>query len=119
MPFVALWFYAFLLTLAIELPVGFFVLREQDVAKRLTLVALANLLSHPTVWFVFPEVGAELGLDYRASLIVSEVWAYSMEAFFYVFFLGASRFRQCLWLAVLANTASLTLGLVLAKADYL
>lgn len=109
--FVVLWARAFALTLAVELPIGAALLRPLgSLPRRTSLVFLANLASHPAVWFVFPE----LGLSPRAWLVLAELWAVAIEAFAYASQgRGAIDVRRALLTAIVANAASLALGLAL------
>jgi hypothetical protein len=79
--YVLLWAKAFALTLSVELAVAVPLLRRTGVAfgRRIVLVTLAQLATHPVVWFVLPE----LHLPRAAFLIVAEVWAFGVEAWFY------------------------------------
>jgi hypothetical protein len=76
-------------------------------ARRLLLVALANLASHPAVWFVFPE----LGLSYAGWLALAEAWAVSIEALAYGVLLPGTGARRALVVSLAANAASFAAGL--------
>jgi hypothetical protein len=53
----ALWLRFFAVTVAVELLVAIPLLRgEGTLARRATAVAVANLASHPIVWFVIARV---------------------------------------------------------------
>jgi hypothetical protein len=64
------WARAFALTVAVELAVAPLLLRpgEASLARRLATVFVAQLASHPVVWFVLPE----LALRRTAFLAVAE-----------------------------------------------
>lgn len=109
-PFVLAWARAFAVTLGVELAVATPLLPGGR-AQRLVLVALANLASHPAVWFVLPE----LGLGYPAWLITAELWAVAVEAVAYRALLPAST-RRAAGVSLLANGASLAVGLALRAA---
>ena len=110
-PFVLAWARAFVLTLGVELAVATPLLRGPR-APRLVLVVLANLASHPAVWFVFPD----LGLGYAAWLTVAELWAVTVEAIAYRVLLPGVDTWRALGVAVAANAASLAVGLALRAA---
>ena len=52
------WLAAFLLTVAVEVPVAALLLRraEPDRVRLVLLVVFANLATHPIVWFVVSQV---------------------------------------------------------------
>jgi hypothetical protein len=106
-PFVVLWARAFAATLVVELAVATPLLRGPR-AQRVVLVALANLASHPLVWFVFPD----LGLGYAAWLALAEAWAVVVEGIAYRVLLPTTTGRAML-VAAVANGASLAVGHVL------
>jgi len=87
------WFRAFAWTLLIEQVVAGVMLREAIPAwgRRASIIAVANLASHPAVWLIFPELGAGLGLSSTTRLIVSEIWAFALEGWIYWLFVGSSR----------------------------
>ena len=105
-PFVAAWARAFCVTLAVELAVATPLLRGR-LAPRLVLVALANLASHPAVWFVLPE----LGLGYPAWLVSAELWAVTVEAVAYRALLPGMAARRAVVVSLAANAASFLAGL--------
>lgn len=113
---VAAWARAFLLTVLVETPIAVALLREADprLARRVPAVLLANLATHPSVWFVFPA----LGLGDAASTLISEVFAVLVEAALYaVVFADGWRTRErspalaCAGVSALANGASYAAGL--------
>jgi hypothetical protein len=112
MPFVLLWFKAFALTLAIELPIAARLLRGQagaPLGRRLGAVLVANLASHPAVWFVFPE----LSRNSAAVLAASEFWAFASEVAIYrLIFTGppALTWRRAVLVSGVANAVSFFIG---------
>ena len=52
-----IWFRAFVLTLAVELPIAGVLLRRYEPSRTrlLLLILFANLASHPAVWFIFTQ----------------------------------------------------------------
>jgi hypothetical protein len=114
MPLIAAWFRAFVCTLLIEQLAACWALRrELPLGRRIALITVANVASHPAVWLIFPELGAGLGWPHLVTLLVSEIWAFGLEALIYLLFLGNGRARQAVWASVLANGLSLSLGYVL------
>jgi hypothetical protein len=72
-----MWFHAFLLTLGVELCIAPWLLpRSEPRWRRLSAVIVANVASHPAVWFVFPR----LGLGYVRFVTLAEIWAFGSEA---------------------------------------
>lgn len=114
MPLITAWFRAFAFTLLIEQLAACWALRrELPLGRRVALIAVANIASHPAVWLIFPELGAGLGWSHLMTLVVSEVWAFGLEALIYWLFLGSGRGRAAVWASVLANGLSLSLGYAL------
>ena len=69
------------MTLLLEAPFVDWLLRacEGSRLRRTMLLVVANLATHPLVWFFFPD----LPLPRRASLLLSEVWAFGCETLVY------------------------------------
>jgi hypothetical protein len=103
------WLPAFLVTLAVELPVAAYLLRraEPDLPRRLLLVVFANLLTHPSVWFVFTQLFLIGTLEYT---VAAEAWAIGIEALFYVVTIRGLGPRRALAVALAANLASFAAG---------
>lgn len=115
MPLIAHWFRAFAWTLLFEQLAAGFLLREAlpARARRVSVITVANIASHPAVWLIFPELCSGLGLTARHGLILSEIWALSLEAWIYWLFLGSGRLTIALKTSAAANALSLGAGLVL------
>ncbi|MEP7121207.1 MAG: hypothetical protein ABJE95_09870 [Byssovorax sp.] len=111
---VTAWLKAFLLTVVVETPIAAALFRsaEPRLSRRVALVLLANLASHPAVWFIFPE----LGLPYFPALLLAETWAVLLEAGFYRLTFEKSDAVESLGISALANGASLGLGLLVRAA---
>jgi len=112
MTYVAAWSKAFALTLAVELGIGTPLLRRfvrsEPAARQLGAIAVANLASHPAVWFVIPTLtGGTL------MLVVAESWAVLCEVFVYRVIFKQLRWVDALAVSLLANAASLGVGLVI------
>lgn len=104
---------AFLLTLAIELPVVFAgawaSAAPREAWRRLPLVALAaNALTHPLLWLVDPRLAPYVHRALRWGVLESTVAVVEGLAYAYAAGLGA---RRGLALGVLANAVSFGVGL--------
>ena len=103
------WFVAFVLTVAIELPIVAWLLRdaEPDLRRRLALVIFANLVTHPAVWYVFSQVFLVGTVEYT---VAAEGWAVAAEAAFYVVAIRGLSVGRAIVVAVVANGASFAIG---------
>jgi len=103
------WFAAFVLTVAIELPIAVWLLRraEPDPRRRVALVVLANLATHPAVWYVFSQMFLVGTVDY---LVAAEGWAIAAEAVFYVVSIRGLGGGRAIVVAAVANGASFAVG---------
>lgn len=112
-PYAAAWVKAFALTVAVELGVAVPLLAPSHAGKmrRAGIVVLANLASHPLVWFGFPESGL-FGTERLAS---AEFFAVAVEAALYLLVWPAVGPFCAFGTSALANGASLAAGL-LARA---
>ena len=106
------WFAAFLVTLAVELPIAAWLLRqaEPDLLRRCALVIFASLLTHPAVWFIFTQLFLVGTPEY---VLASEAWAVGLETIFYAVTIRALTWRRALFVAAVANVASFAVGRVL------
>jgi hypothetical protein len=106
------WFHAFIITIGVELVVAFPLLRQADPSwsRRLVAVFLANLASHPLVWFGIPQ----LAMPRFANLVVCEAWAIGVEVVFYQL-VFRMRWVQALAVSALANGTSFGVGLLLRQ----
>jgi hypothetical protein len=104
------WAASFLLTTAIELVVAGWILRraERSLGRRCGSIAVANLATHPLVWFVFPA----LPVPYYATVILAETWAVVLETIAYRLAFPASPRTRAFAASALANAASYWAGLV-------
>jgi hypothetical protein len=111
------WLRAFGVTFAAETLVALPLLRpsQASLRRRLAAVALANLATHPLVWFLFPG----LALPYTLRLVLSETFAVVLETGAYLVIWPALGPRRATLVAVLANGASLVCGLFLRSARLL
>lgn len=115
------WLSAFCFTQAVEVPIYVAAIRrarDRDDAPRLpawvdTVPARiaaafgASLVTHPVVWFVIPKL--PLG-SYARMVIVAEAFAIVAEGLYFAA-LGLADLRRTMGWALVANLASVTLGL--------
>ena len=108
------WFAAFLLTLAVEVPVAGYLLRrtEPDRVRLVLLVVFANLATHPIVWYVLTQPFLIGTWEY---MLVAEAWAVAAEAVFYVVVFRGLAARRAVGVAVAANAASFLVGRVVGE----
>lgn len=114
---VADWLRAFGLTVAVELLVAVPALRRTQprLGRLFAAVALANLATHPLVWFLFPG----LALGHLPRVILSETFAVTLEAGVYAFVLERLGGRRAALVSLLANAASVAVGLAARRANLL
>jgi hypothetical protein len=103
------WFAAFVLTLAVELPIVMVLLRrwEHDLVRLGIIVVVANLATHPMVWYVFTQL---LTIGTPGYTLVVETWAIGVEAIVYWAAIRGLPVRRAIAVAVLANAASWLIG---------
>jgi hypothetical protein len=112
MPYLLRWALAFAFTEVVEAPIYAFALEDTRPRRERWAIALAaSLLTHPMVWFVFPELTQTLarGASPWLSVALAETFAVLVEAAW----LAAFGARLAVVLALLANGTSFTLGLFL------
>ena len=102
---------AFTLTQVIEITVGMLLWKDEKVSSIRKIATLfgASLITHPMVWFVFPEIRDEGGYSYGEYLLMAESYAYGVEALYYYAF----RIKRPILLSVLANSCSFLTGVFL------
>ena len=108
------WLTAFLLTLAIEVPLaGLLLARHEPSRARLAgKLFFANLATHPLVWFAFPMLSG----TWATTTAMAEVFAWLTEAaFFFLVFPGLKPGKAVL-VSLAANATSFGLGLLLYLA---
>ena len=105
------WIMAFTLTQVIEITVGMLFWKDEKVSSIRKIATLfgASLITHPMVWFVFPEIRDEGGYSYGEYLLMAESYAYGVEALYYYAF----RIKRPILLSVLANSCSFLTGVFL------
>jgi hypothetical protein len=99
------WLQAFAFTEIVEAPIYRAALR---VPWWKALVASA--ITHPFVWFFFPWLGGAVGFGWYPQAAISEIFAWLVEA---AFFVRAARVppKRALFWSFVANAASVALGL--------
>lgn len=109
------WFAAFALTFAVEAPIVALLLRGSGIApaRAVALALFANLVTHPLVWFVIPQL---LDIGTPEYTTVAEGWAVLAETAFYRLAVGSMPVRRALLIAVVANAASWAAGHLAAAA---
>ncbi|HRG94652.1 MAG TPA: hypothetical protein PLR99_00295 [Polyangiaceae bacterium] len=106
--YIAAWARAFVLTQAVEAPI------YRRVGRVPVWAALApSAITHPFVWFAFPRL-QEHGVSYLQMAAVSEAFAWAVEAAFLALTVRVPWRRACL-LSLLANAASVVVGLTLRE----
>jgi hypothetical protein len=110
-PYVAAWARAFLFTVMAELVVVTPLLAPSgdSIRRRALGVLLANLASHPAVWFVGPE----LSFAPPTRLALSEAWAVGVELAVYLLLWPRLGRTRAFAASALGNGVSLGLGLAL------
>jgi hypothetical protein len=110
---IANWLRAFAVTLLVEVPIATPLLGivERSVARRIAIVVVANLATHPLVWFLFP--GLASGRATR--LVLSEAWALLAELAIFKLVWPSLRLRRAALVSLAANGASVAVGLALAR----
>jgi hypothetical protein len=110
------WLRAFGVTLLVEIPIAAPMLARAQVEPRLprrcAVIVLANLATHPLVWFAFP--GLAIGAGARVGF--SEAWAVLAELAVYRLVWPSLSLRRAAFVSLAANAASFAAGLLLARA---
>ena len=103
------WFAAFVITLAIEIPIVIVLLRrtEPNLVRLGILIVFANLATHPVVWFVITQL---LLVGTLAYTLLAETWAIAAEAVFYRVAFRDLSARRALVVAIAANATSWLVG---------
>lgn len=104
--YVIAWAKAFAFTELVEAP-----LYRRFVPSSWGKALAASAITHPFVWFAFPWVGERLRWSWGATSLVSEAFAVLVEAAFF-WWLARIRARRALLVSILANGASVCLGLL-------
>jgi hypothetical protein len=111
-----LWLEGFGLTLAVEEAVAMPLLRPvcASSARRAMAILIANLATHPLVWFFF----SRLGWSWTTVTWVAEGWAFGFEVIVYRVVFPGAPIRRCACVSAAANAASYLLGLLAVHLGY-
>jgi hypothetical protein len=114
MSYVLGWFLAFLLTVAIEVPIVVAMTRDNKMGwrRRASIVLLGQLITHPMVWFVFPTIP---GITGHTAFTLSELYAWFGEAALYAALGLAPTSLGAVGVAGVANGLSLAVGLIISS----
>ena len=106
------WFAAFVLTLAVEVPLVLAMLRREEpqLARLAVLVVTVNLATHLVVWYVATQLLRVGTIEY---VVAAETWAILAEALFYVAAIRGLTLARAVLVAGVANLASFLVGRVL------
>ena len=108
MPLLRAWLVAFVFTLVSELVIAVPLLRGGGArSRRIAAVCLAQLATHPSVWFIWPL----LALPRPLFLVVAESFALVVEALIYRFSFERLAWSRCFAASALANGVSVVVGL--------
>lgn len=110
---IADWLRAFAVTMLVEIPIAtpLLAIVERNVTRRIAIVVVANLATHPLVWFLFPG----LAFGRPARLALSEAWAVLAEIAIYKLVWPALRVRRAALVSLAANGASVAAGFALGR----
>ena len=105
-----LWLEGFGLTLGVEEAIAVPLLRpvEASLPRRILGVLIANLSTHPLVWFFFTRLGWPRVIGASAA----EAWAFGFGIVIYRVIFPQASWKRCTLTSVSANAASLLLGLL-------
>lgn len=110
MPLLRAWLLAFAVTLGSELLVAVPLLATGGSrSRRIAAVCLAQLATHPSVWFIWPL----LGLSRPLFLLVAESFAVVVETLIYRLSLPQAKWSRCIAASALANATSVLVGVCL------
>lgn len=103
------WFAAFVLTLAVEVPIVVYLMRraEPNVVRLSILAVFANLATHPAVWYVFTQLFLVGTAGYT---LAAETWAVAVEAVFYGVAVRGISARRAIGVSLAANLSSFAVG---------
>jgi hypothetical protein len=105
-----LWLRGFGLTLLTEEIIAVPILRpvEPSTMRRIGAVLIANLATHPLVWFFFTH----LGWSWTWVTIAAESFAFGFEVFVYALIFPSASLGRAALVSGCANGASYLLGLI-------
>ena len=105
------WLRAFLLTLAVEVPLVAWLLRraEPQLWRGAAIAVIANLATHPLVWFGWSQAFLIGTPEY---VIAAETWAVAVEAAIFAVTIRGLGPRRAVLISLIANGASFAVGRV-------
>ncbi len=111
---VSAWFPAFVVTVVVEGPIIWWFARgrETSVLRVGAAVLLANLASHPAVWFIFTQLFLVGTVSFT---LATEAWAVCVEAVLYVLALRGVGPWRAVAASLVANVASYFVGLLVGR----
>jgi hypothetical protein len=111
------WMRFFAFTVIVEALVAFPMLGATDKssARRIGAILVANLTTHPLVFFFFARVMH----DRTAMTIVAESWALLAETGVYALIFSSMKGSRALTVSALANAASFIVGSVATRLHWL
>ena len=109
MPLLHAWLVAFTLTVTSELVVAVPLLAPSGGSRlrRIAAVCLAQLATHPSVWFIWPL----FGWSRPVYLLAAEAFALCAEALIYRLVFERLAWSRAFAVSALANAASIVVGL--------
>jgi len=108
MPLLRAWLIAFAITVVSELSIAVPLLETGGSRpRRIAAVCLAQLVTHPSVWFIWPL----FGLPRPWFLLLAEGFALLTEAAIYRFSFQQLGWARCFAASALANAVSVFAGL--------
>lgn len=109
------WLAAFLLTIAVEVPIVALLLRGRDPGgpRLAVLVVFASLATHPAVWFIVPQLFLVGTLMFT---LAAETWAVAAEAIFYATASRGLSPLRAIGTSLVANGASYVVGVLVSDA---
>lgn len=104
---------AFSLTFIIETAILYLLLRDSQKTEKIIFNSfVANALTHPLVWFVFPSLAFSLGFGYLLQTVISELFAFFVEALVFILLFKMAP-RQAAFVSFICNVVSFLVGLLL------
>ena len=103
------WFPAFVITLVVEIPIVAVLVRrwERDAIRLGIIIVVANLATHPVVWYVISQI---LSVGTPAYTLAAEIWAVAVETAIYWAAIRGLPVRRALVVAAVANVTSWFVG---------
>lgn len=108
-------FQAYAITFSIETLIIFILLRKHySVAQIVRNSFLANTITLPIVWFIFPL----LFRGYLLQIGLAELFAFLLEAAIYSEFFSKLKLSDAMTISIICNVSSFFIGLLIMGWDY-